>query len=435
MDAKFESEDEDPRTAGRLAVAQNLILQPFRLIFSRTAQKAYFTTFLLIATGFILFGLAVTAYTLFYFSYIPRIGFKRTIYLQFDNVYSATAATGTGLLANSAKAAHPYPYGTVSLAPDMVGAQQYDVAVELDLPRTPANSEAGNFMVEVSMFAPAEKRGTSTGHSIMDTVHAGLAPGSTNAPTMLASSRRSAILPYRSQLIDLAYKATELHWYLLGIRQESEKLRVAMFEKISFPSGWKHVPATMKVELQSEGTMQVYAAKAIFRARFRGLRWLMYNHRIISAVIFISGFWMTEMVFAGLAWFIVTMCLLSSPEDVKAEEVLEVVDRIKQEPDDSVPPTPKHSETERIFPTSYSQQPLRYSSPRIKQEDDEGSGVFLTQEGHAVTPAAEAEADDEDDDADFFLDSGVGTSMDSASMRQADSIRRRRGRLSLKEKS
>ncbi|KAH9818190.1 Domain in Tre-2, BUB2p, and Cdc16p putative Rab-GAPs [Teratosphaeria destructans] len=432
MDVNFESEDEDPRTAGLLAVAKNFILHPFRLIVSRTAQKAYLTTFLLIATVLILFAFAVIAYTLFYLSYIPRIGFERTIYLQFDNVYSAAAANGPGLLASSAKPPHPYPYGTVSLAPDMVGAQQYDVAVELVLPRTPANTEVGNFMVEVSMFAPAEKGSTSMGHAIMDTVHAGLAPGSTNAPKMLATSRRSAILPYRSQLIELACKATELHWYLLGFRQESEKLKVAMFERISFPTGWKHVPATMKVELQSESKMQVYAAKATFRARFRGLRWLMYNHRIISAVIFISGFWLTETVFASLAWFIVTLCLLSSPEDVKAEEVLEVADRIKQEPGDSVPPTPKHSETERTFPTSSSQQLLRYSSPRIKHEDDEGSGVFLMQESHAITPAAEA--DDEDEEADFFLDSGIGTSMDSASTRQAESIRRRRGRMSLKEK-
>jgi len=106
--------------------------------------------------------------------------------------------------------------------------------------------------------------------------------------------------------------------------------------------------------------------------------------------------------------------------------VHEIAERIKQEPD-AEDPKPVLSDTERTFPTLSGQQPLRYASPRIKQED-EGSAVVVPD-----TAVRAVEADDEDEDADFFLDSGLGTSMESSASRR-DSVRRR-GRARLKEES
>lgn len=296
--------------------------------------------------------------------------------------------------------------------------QRYDVAIELMLPRTPENTDAGNFMLEVSMHAPEEK-----GSSIMETVQAGIAPGSADAK-VLARSRRPAILPYRSPMIELAYKVSELHWYLLGWRREDEMLHLSVFEGVEFPKGWRNVPATLKVEIQSTHRMQIYTARAIFRARFRGLRWVMYNHRILSALVFVGCFWCTEMVFAGLAWAALTMFVVPPTQEAKAEEMHEVAQRIKDEPDDE---KPMLSETERTFPTLRGQQLLRYSDPEIKQEDEDTT-VFVP--GDATVQAAEA--DDEDEDADFFEDSGLGTSMDSSANRR-DSMRRRRGRQGWKD--
>ena len=367
------------------------------------------TTFLIIFTGLTLLGFAITAYVLFYWSYIPRIGFERTIHLQFDNVYSPSDSRY-----GAAQGASPYPYGIVSLSPEIVNVQRYDVAVELTLPRTPENTGAGNFMLEVNMFAA---------ETVLDTPQAGLAAGAPVRP-ILATSRRPAILPYRSQLIGLAYKLTELHWYLLNWRSEEEKLYVRMFEAVEFAKGWRNLPSTMKLEIQSTNQMQVYSARAVFRARFKGLRWLMYNHRIVSAFVFVGIFWTTEMVFAGLAWAALTVFFGSPTQNVKAEEVHEGSTRIKDELEDD---KANLSDTERTFPTVGGQQPLRYSNPRIKQEDEDSTVLPL---GDGMVQAAEA--DDEDEDADFFLDSGLGTSMESGASRR-DSIRRRRGRPSSKD--
>ncbi|KAK4902772.1 hypothetical protein LTR27_000711 [Elasticomyces elasticus] len=416
--AKASQADEQPQ--GLFDLIKSLALKPFHIVLSKTALRAYLTTFLAVATGIALLGFAITAYTLFYWSYIPRIGFERTIHLQFDNVYGPSYSRS----GSSAGAESRYPHGTVSLWPEIVGVQRYDVVVELDFPRTPDNVEAGNFMLEVNMYAPEEK-----GRSTMQTIQAGIVPG-TQDTTVLATSRRPAILQYRSPLIELAYKFTELHWYLLNFRQESESLRISMFEGVEFPKGWRNVPATLKLEVQSTRQMQIYSAKAVFRARFRGLRWLMYNHRILSAIVFISGFWMTEMVFAGLAWAALTVFFAPGGQAAKAEEVHEVAQRIKADPEDDDEKQPHLSDTERTFPTLSGQQPLRYESEtKIKQEFEDMAVVTPEH----VVKASEADVEDEDEDADFFLDSGMGTSMESSNTSRRDSMRRRRGRAGLRE--
>lgn len=382
---------------------QTTLLRPFDYIFSRTAIRAYLTTFLAVVAALVLLALAITAYTLFYWSYIPRIGFERTIHLQFDDVY------------DSEDPRHAFnPYGSVNLAGEIVNAQRYDVILELTLPRTKDNGDAGNFMLEAVMYAPG---------SMVDPLKDTLAPGSAEEDNRIARSRRPAIMAYRSPIVDQLYKLTELHWYLLGWRKEAENLQVSMFEGVEFARGWRNLPTTMTVHVQSTIRMQIYSAKAVFRARFRGLRWLMYNHRIISAIVFTLAFWITEMVFAGIAWAAVNFYLSASQDRVKAEELHEVAEGVKKEGQEE-DWKPELSDTERIFPTSSKQQPLRYESPRIKQEDEDEAVVLPENVGKAT----EADDEDDDEDADVFIDSGLGTSMESSAGRR-DSVRRRRGRV------
>lgn len=387
---------------------QNTILYPVHLAVSRPARRAYLTTILAATTSLILLFIAIVAYILFYWSYIPRIGFERTIHLQFDNVF---ASQPLGL----ARDANPYPYGTVSLAPDVVSQQKYDVKIELELPRSRENREAGNFMLDVSLLAP--------GKSVLETVKDGLAPGQAmDAAPVLARSRRPAILKYRSWAVENIYKLTEMHWYLLGFRHEAEQLSIGVFEGVKFEKGWRNVPGSLRLEVQSSTRMQIYSAKAMFRARFTGLRWLMYNHRVISACIFVGTFWTTEMIFAGLAWAALAMALAPTEEDVKDEDVK--AKRIKAEDEDATPA--KLSDTERTFPTLSGQSPLRYRSPEVKQEDAEPAVEIQD------VPAKGVEADDEDEDADFFVDSGIGTSLESSGSRPG-SVRKRRGRSSFRD--
>lgn len=87
------------------------------------------------------------------------------------------------------------------------------------------------------------------------------------------------------------------------------------------------------------------------------------------------------------------------------------------------------SDTPHTFPTLSGQAPLRYSSPRVKEEEKGEEEAPESQ--HAIM-----EADDEDEDADYVhgdlglpgrgvSDSGIGTSMESSGGRTGVARRRK----------
>jgi hypothetical protein len=413
-----DSEDGHVAQRGLVGAAVDVAMRPVRPFFSRPAIRAYLTTILFALTAFILLGIAIAGYVLFYWSYIPRIGFSRTVHLQFDQVlqYQHDPAT-----------INPYPHGSVKLAPDLISAQDYDIKVELTLPHTPSNREAGNFMIETKLYSP---------EGIIPTVQASLPPETPpiQSAQALATSRRPALLPYRSRPVRLLRTVMELPYFVFNFRSESTTLHVPVFDRVSFPRGWRSTPSTLHLEIQSTHTLQISSAYVHFRARFTGLRWLMYNHRIISAMVFITIFWTTELVFAGLAYGALALYASSASElpvksEPKTEEKAKTA-RIKAEAEDDESPAAL-SDTERTFPTLSSQAPLRYTSPgsvAIKQEPTEDIDV-----PESVARAVEADDEDEDEDYDF-RDSGIGTSLESSGgMGRKESVRKRRGRTEVKE--
>jgi hypothetical protein len=138
-----------------------------------------------------------------------------------------------------------------------VSSQPYDVAVALDLPRTPKNLDVGNFMVDLTLYS------RQTGGSVL--------PANTLNP--ISQSRRPAILTYTSPLVDLARRMVRLPLYVVGWRREAETLEVPMMEKVEFARGAKNLPQSLRLEIQSDSKMQIYSARVEFRARFTGLRW------------------------------------------------------------------------------------------------------------------------------------------------------------------
>ncbi|KAI6832801.1 hypothetical protein KC340_g15181 [Hortaea werneckii] len=464
MESKYEMKDEgeiESEPGGLIAWIKNLILLPIRPFISKTALRTYLTSILIISTSTLLLIFAITAYILFYYAYVPNLTFSRTIHLQFDAVH-------TNQIVNR------HPYGTATLAPDIITGQAYDVAIELSLPRTPDNIAAGNFMLQVDMLAAGAGKGAAAGATTPEYItpeHAFSLPSSATPPTTdpsapaaapaapnpLASSRRSAILPYRSWPVEALYKLTELHWYLLNFRSETEVLHVPVFERIAFPpptsirGGRRRretmtLPDALRLEVQSSHRLQIYSARAVFRARFTGIRWFMFSHRFLAAAVFIAGFWVTELVFAGVMWVAVAASVY--PRFVRGEKGEGVRDgdaRVVKREDgdeglvdevDGKPALAVHlSDTERTFPTLGGKKPLRYSSPRIKREEDDGeTEVILPADGTAAPLLADDEEEEEEDGVDMesFVDSGIGTSLESTAGGRRESIRRRRGRASLK---
>jgi seipin len=218
-------------------------LTPFRFAVSKPAQRAYISTFLIALTSITLLGIAATAYVLFYYTYVPVRGFSRPVHLQFES--------------------GKQPHGAVSFSSGLlVSGQPYDVQISLHMPQTAANRAAGNFMLDLRLFAPD-------------------ATGSDAGVDVLAHQSRPAILTYYSPTMEHVHRAAGLPWYILGFRQESEVLDISLMEGIEFSRGWRNIPTSARLELQSQATLQVYSTELIFKARLRGLRYAAITRRML----------------------------------------------------------------------------------------------------------------------------------------------------------
>ncbi|XP_014557081.1 hypothetical protein COCVIDRAFT_98153 [Bipolaris victoriae FI3] len=451
-----ELEDDVHQDRSIVRVVIDSLLLPLRIATSPALLRTYLRTALLFIASTILFGFAVVAYSSFYYTYIPVRGIVVPVYLQYDHtphsLHAPTPADGV-----TAGKTTKWPYGLANI-PGLVDRQKYDVVVELDLPRSETNLKAGNWMVGLEFRGPTT-RGQGVKHLLgwdeewnVEDHSQGGAPGTTpeknivmddttttttttsQTPTVLARSKRPAILTYRSRVLEIMYRLMRLPLYLLGMHKESEHVRIKMMESVLFEPGYRNVPSSLRLELRSKLPLEVYRASVHITARLEGIRWVMYRYRILSGILGILGFWGMEMGVLVVTWgaFTVLSSSFSSSshegEDDK-ESKEEEEKKIKAEETD--PGTP-FSETSRTFPTLPSQYPLSYSSSGgVKQEA--GNEPALKD----IPVKEEAEADDEDEDfllevplpvgverEAVFTDSGLGTGLESGVER---GVARRRG--------
>ncbi|KAI4288994.1 MAG: hypothetical protein L6R35_001740 [Caloplaca aegaea] len=382
---------------------REIALYPFHVAVSKPAQKAYLGTFLLATTSLFLLAVSTVAYALFYYNFVPQVSVERTIHLQFGN---------------------GHPHGTATLGSSLASLQPYDVSLLLHLPRTPNNLAAGNFMLDLSLLAapgsPSVPNIPTTTASVLGTTQ-----------QKLANSRRPAILTYASLITDMANTLSGLPWHMLGWKTESEVLEVAMFEGLEFPRGSRNVAQELELVVEADEKMQFYEVGVRIVARFGGLRWIMYYHRILSYVIFTSLFWTSSMISALIAWLVLALYFPSGSPLVKEEPTRSVIKREHSETEPYEPSlTEGLSDTSRTFPTLTRHTPLYFSSrgessgrsdELVKEEED-----VLQSTG--VQPLI-AEADDEGEGAETsgFRDSGIGTSLDEDRRAQ---VQRRRKALS-----
>lgn len=309
------------------------------------------------------------------------------------------------------------PYGLVSLDNSVMPQQAYDVLVEIDLPTSPANSELGNFMVDMVMlsseYKDSSRPGTST--SRPSDLHSWIPAGS-----ILFSSRRPAILTFRSDVVSLGKQLAGLPLYILGWRRESERLRIPMAEGVVFEKGHKNAPKKVYIDIQCrhQQALQVYKMRLLLRAKFSGLRWLMYNHRILSFMVFTTAFWAAEVFFALVAWILLQSTFNDSENQTSVVEHNQQgsSSKVKTEPfDDDILDTDDSDvyDGPQRYPTYDIRSPVRHK-PQIKKEDDYEKNL-LSNEARVYSKTEEA--DDESEEPTFTSDifkegrsaSGAGT--------------------------
>lgn len=257
--------------------------------------------------------------------------------------------------------------------------------------------------------------------------------------TILAHSRRPAILTYVSPLVDTASTLSGIPFYVLGWKKESEVLEVPIFESVEFAKGWTNVPRAVKVVVEADEKMQFYEVGVKIVARFGGLRWMIYNHRLLSYMFFTSTFWTCSMLSCLIAWFVLSHFFEKDKEaGTKTEGVEDQSEAIKSEDeeDGQFDPfsTEDLSDTSRSFPTLGRQMPLHFSSRRDGRKEEGEADEKVKKEHDSVVASTSiqplgAEADDEEDEDEHgvrsWRDSGIGTSLEEGE-RKSNGQRRRR---------
>ena len=283
-------------------------------------------------------------------------------------------------------------------------------------------------MLDVTLLSPTAKSSTI---SNLEYVAASL------NSTVLARSRRPAILTYVSPLVDAASTLSGIPFYVLGWKSESEVLTIPIFESVEFSKGWMNVPRFVRVVVEADEKMQFYEVGVKIIARFGGLRWIIYNHRILSYLFFTSTFWTCSMLSSLLAWFVLGSFSGDQEGNVKKEEVEDEGETIKAEEEgDQFDPfsTEDLSDTSRSFPTLGRQMPLHFSSRRdsVRRGQEEEARIKREEDNIMASTSIQplgAEADDEDDDDEVGIrtwrDSGIGTSIEETDRRSSVQRRQR----------
>lgn len=280
------------------------------------------------------------------------------------------------------------------------------------LPRSPPNLNRGNFMVALHLLDTADDSPTQPLLSnAPGRPFAQLNPRAQLADrTVLYSSTRPALIPYTDPLVSLASHLALLPYHMAFPREaETVTLEVPLADRVmAVPRGAAHPAGDVLIELQAGQDLQVYSVAVTLTARLTGLRYLLHHHRVASFIVLTTGFWACEVLIMLVVWVFLSLLFGGGGSGGGKTAGMGGAVKVKTEPEEM-------SDTERTFPSTSNQPPLKYESRAVKTEHP---GV----ESPAKLPSAApgAEADDEDDEPGAYYDepggqgtwpdSGIGTS-------------------------
>ncbi|KAG0090896.1 Berardinelli-Seip congenital lipodystrophy 2 (seipin) [Podila epicladia] len=225
----------------------------------------------------LLTSLALLAYLVFYWIYIPQARHVGQIHFQH------------GILTHGGVT--PGPFAKVEFPKSLLspgylrGGQGYDISVDLAVPSSTKNLDVGNFMVTVKLL--------------------------NNHGDIIAKSSRPAILTYYSLPVRVMRSLLRAVPLVLWWSREEQQLKVELMK--SFVEDSNNPVARVLVEVSSPD-LRIYKATLHLDAHFRGLRHLMYYNRITTALIFMFGFVVCETIFAISAWVLLTRWFGESSE-------------------------------------------------------------------------------------------------------------------------
>ncbi|XP_075426163.1 seipin isoform X2 [Ascaphus truei] len=219
------------------------------LLFLRT-RRLLLQGGILVGALLLLLWVSVFLYGSFYYSYMPTVRYSSPVYYQ----YSSSCDVPVGVLCS-------FPTANVSLLRNnrdrvLMHGQPYRMSLELQLPESAVNQDVGMFMVTMSCY--------------------------TRGGQQISYTARSAMLHYKSRLLRIMETLSSSPLLLSGLSEQKQSLEVELHSEYREDS---YVPTLGAVIQIQSMRIQIYSAELRIHAHFTGLRYILYNFPVTSAVI------------------------------------------------------------------------------------------------------------------------------------------------------
>ncbi|KAM7396446.1 hypothetical protein PAMP_019483 [Pampus punctatissimus] len=214
------------------------------------ARRTLFQAGILLCVLVLLLWVSIFLYGSFYYSYMPTVSFSTPVHFYYTSDCDA-----------SESALCSFPTANISFMKNerdlvMAYGQPYRISLELEMPESPVNEQLGMFMVKMSSYTKSGKTVTSVG--------------------------RSTMLHYRSSLLQTLSTLLFCPLLLTGMAEQKQLIEVELFSDYKTNAYQPTVGAV--IEIQSK-RVQIYSSQLRIHAYFTGIRYVLYNFPLTSAVI------------------------------------------------------------------------------------------------------------------------------------------------------
>ncbi|XP_033949557.1 seipin-like isoform X1 [Pseudochaenichthys georgianus] len=231
---------------------------------SRARQRVIqgFTVFSIV---FLLLWISAFLYGSFYYSYMPMAAFSTPVHYH----YRTDCESPASFLCS-------YPMANISLMRNkkhvLTFGQAYQMSLQLDMPDSPTNQELGMLMIKTTCFSGKGGQVASSARSARQ--------------LLSASSSRFSMLRYRSELLRSLSTLLFLPAFLTGVSEQKQVLEVELFSDYTDDPYLPSVTAVIEI---LSNKVQIYSSQLNVHAHFTGIRYLLFNFPLLSALVGVSS--------------------------------------------------------------------------------------------------------------------------------------------------
>lgn len=259
------------------------------------ARRTLLQAAILFCVLVLLLWVSIFLYGSFYYSYMPTVSFSTPVHF----FYTADCDSSESALCS-------FPTANISFMKTekdqvMANGQPYRISVDLEMPESPVNEQLGMFMIKMSCYTKGGKIVSSVG--------------------------RSTMLHYRSSLLKTMSTMLFSPLLLSGMAEQKQLIEVELVSDYKTNAYEPTVGAV--IEIQSR-RVQIYSSQLRIHAYFTGVRYVLYNFPVISAVIGVATNFAFLSAIVLLSYLQFIWGGLWPPEQVKVRVMMGDNTRIQQ---------------------------------------------------------------------------------------------------------